>query len=111
MMRRSKYSWGKPMSQWYSKALGDGVEAFAPTGQIQEAFLPLFAASGQPTDMAVFSRYDLEANVVTVYFSPGAAKLAAMFSATPCEKPKYENRLALLVGDQRCIQLFFGSGG
>ena len=34
------------MNQWYSKDLGDGVAAFAPTSQIQEAFLPLFAAAG-----------------------------------------------------------------
>lgn len=97
------------MSQWYSKELGDGVSAFAPTGQIQEAFLPLFAAAGQPTDMAVFSRYDLEKNIVTVYFSPGASALAKMFGASPCEKPKKEGRLSLVVGDQRCLELFYPS--
>lgn len=97
------------MSQWYSKSLGDGVAAFAPTSQIQEAFLPLFTAVGQPIDMAVFSRYDLEKNIVTVYFTPGATALAEMFGATPCEKPKREGRLSLLVGDQRCLPLFYPS--
>lgn len=97
------------MTQWYSKDLGDGIDANAPSGQIQDAFLPLFAAAGQPTDMAVFSRYDLEKNIVTVYFSPGASALAKMFCATPCEKPKKEGRLSLLVGDQRCLKLFFPS--
>jgi len=97
------------MTQWYSKDLGDGVAAFAPTSQIQEAFLPLFAAAGQPTDMAVFSRYDLEKNIVTVYFAPGASALAKMFEASPCEKPKKEGRLSLLVGDQRCLELFYPS--
>lgn len=97
------------MTQWYSKDLGDGIDANAPSGQIQEAFLPLFAAAGQPTDMAVFSRYDLKKNVVTVYFAPGAAALAKIFDAKPCEKPKNEGRLSLLVGDQRCFELFYPS--
>jgi hypothetical protein len=92
------------MTQWYSKDLGDGVSAFAPSGQIKEAFLPLFATAGQPTNMAVFSRYDLEKNIVTIYFSPGAAALAEMFGAAPCEKPKKEGRLSLLVGDRRCLE-------
>ena len=97
------------MTQWYSKDLGDGIDANAPSSQIQEAFRPLFAATGQPTDMAVFSWYDLEKNMVTVYFSPGASALAKMFGATPCEKPKKEGRLSLLVGDQRCLELFYPS--
>jgi len=95
------------MNQWYSKELGDGVEANAPSHEIQEAFFPLFAASGNKTDMAVFSRYDLEKNLVTVYFSPGASVLAKMFGAQICEKPIKENGLGLLVGDQRCLQLFY----
>lgn len=97
------------MTQWYSKDIGDGVAAFAPSDQIQKAFLPLFVAAGQPTNMAVFSRYDLEKNIVTVYFSPGAAALAETFGARPCEKPKKEGRLSLLVGDQRCLDLFYPS--
>jgi hypothetical protein len=94
------------MTQWYSKDVGDGIAASAPSDQIQEAFLPFFTAAGQPTDMAVFSRYDLEKNMVTVYFSPGASALAKMFGATPCEKPKNEGRLSLLVGDRRYLELF-----
>lgn len=97
------------MAQWFSKDIGDGVAAFAPSGQIQKAFLPLFAAAGQPNDMAVFSRHDLERNMVTVYFSPGAAVLAKMFGAVPCDKPKKDDRLGLLVGDQRCLQLLYPS--
>ena len=97
------------MLQWFSKDLGDGVAAFAPSSEIQKAFLPVFAAAGQPTNMAVFSLYDLEKNMVTVYFSPGAAALAEMFGATPCEKPKREGGLSLLVGDQRCLELFYPS--
>ncbi len=55
--------------------------------------------------MAVFSRYDLEKNIVTVYFSPGASALAKMFGAAPCEKPKKEGRLSLLVGDLLSIRV------
>jgi hypothetical protein len=56
--------------------------------------------------MAVFSRYDLAANLVTVYFSPGAEVLAKAFGAQPSAKPNSE-RLTLLVGDARAWDLFF----
>jgi hypothetical protein len=59
--------------------------------------------------MAVFSWYDLEKNLVTVYFSPGASALAKMFGATPCEKPKKDGCVSLLVGDQYCMELFYPS--
>jgi hypothetical protein len=95
------------MTQWFSKELGNGVEANAPSTQIQQAFVPLFAVHGHPIDMAVFSRHDLEKNIVTAYFSPGAEDLAKVFNAKKCEKPKKEGNLSLLVGDQRCIELFY----
>lgn len=95
------------MTQWYSKVLGNGVEAMAPTRAIQDAFIPLFAACGQPTDMAVFARY--ENGIDTVYFSPGASGLAEKFGAKECEKPKNENHLSLIVGDARCWELFYPS--
>lgn len=95
------------MTQWHSKEIGDGIEAAAPRYQIQEAFAPIFAAAGCPMNMAVFSRYDTEKNIVTVYFSPGAEVLAKTFGASPCEKPKKEEGFGLLVGDQRAVQLFY----
>ena len=67
------------MDTWRSKTLGDGKAAFAPSRRIQEMFLPMFAACGQPSDMAVFTRYDVDA--VTAYFSPRASKLATRFVA------------------------------
>lgn len=94
------------MSEWYSKELGDGVQAFAPTMQILEAFLPASVTAGQPIYMAIFSRYDLETNIITVYFSPAAASLAKIFNATPCKKPSFE-RLGLLVGDQQSVGVLF----
>jgi hypothetical protein len=92
------------METWRCKALGSGAAAFAPSRRIQEMFLPLFTASGQPSDMAVFTRS--EANQLTVYFSPRASRLATLFGATPCEKPPGE-RIGLLVGDARCWTIFF----
>jgi len=92
------------MESWHCKALGSGAAASAPSRRIQEMFAPLFAASGQPSDMAVFTRH--EANQVTAYFSPRAARLATFFRATPCDKPPGE-RIGLLVGDARCWSIFF----
>ena len=97
------------MTQWYSKDLGDGIDANAPSKQIRETFLPLFAAAGCPMDMAVISHYGLEKNVVTVYFSPGASALAKAFGAVPCEKPKKVEGFKLLVGDNRATKCFYPS--
>jgi hypothetical protein len=94
------------MEKWHSKALGDGVAAFAPSMRLQEMFLPMFVASGQPSHMAVFSHHDRQANVVTAYFSPGAVRLAAFFDAQPCDKPSSEG-IGLLVGDARCWEIYF----
>lgn len=95
------------MSTWYCKDLGDGVVAFGPSSQIQEAFLALAQAGGPSSDLAVFSRNDLRTNVVTVYFTPSASVLASAFGATPCEKPSPEGKLSLLVGDARSWEIHF----
>ncbi len=92
------------MDTWHCKALGSGVAASAPSRRIQEMFLPMFAASGQPSDMAVFTRY--EASELTAYFSPRASRLATFFGAKPCEKPS-SARIGLLVGNARCWAIFF----
>jgi len=92
------------MDTWRCKTLGNGVAAFAPSRRIQEMFLPMFAANGQPSDMAVFTCY--QANEVTAYFSPRASRLATFFGAKPCEKPP-SDRIGLLVGDAGCWAIFF----
>ena len=56
--------------------------------------------------MAVFSRHDVEKNVITVYFSPSAFELATMFNGKPCDKPPREG-LSLLGGDQRSWENFY----
>ena len=94
------------METWYCKTLGNGVAAVAPSRRIQEMFLPLFAASGQPASMAVFSRHDRKANKLTAYFSPRASRLAELCDAVPCDKPSSEG-IGLLVGDARSWEIFF----
>ncbi len=99
------------METWYSKTLGDGVAAFGPSNKIQEAFLALAEArarSGQDySNIAVFSRYDLRENVVTVYFTPNAELLARAFDAEECEKPTPEPGFGLLVGDANSWSTYF----
>ncbi|MGH6753638.1 MAG: hypothetical protein ACREDP_15870, partial [Bradyrhizobium sp.] len=90
---------------WFSLELGDGVEAFAPTRKMQDAFMAAFKTQGVG-EMALFSRYDTRANVVTAYFSPAAKLLAESFGAKPCEKPSITG-LGLLAGDARCWEWFF----
>ncbi len=94
------------MSTWYSVDLGDGVEAFDPTSKIEEVFFSLFAVAGCPKDMAVFSKYPTETNIVTVYFTPSAHLVAKLFNAAPCEKPSTDG-IGLLAGDANALTVFF----
>ncbi len=98
------------MNTWQSVELGNGIEAYKPSLQIQEIFTPLFVAAGCTHDMAVFSRYDHEKNIVTAYFSPSAQEIAQIFNATTCEKPSPPG-LALLIGDVHCWQVLFPEKG
>ena len=98
------------METWYCKTLGDGARASAPSLRIQQLFPPLYAASGQPSGMAVFARHDRKANRVTAYFSPRAAELAGLFGAEPCAKPPSDG-IGLLVGDARSWAIFFPDRG
>ena len=90
------------METWYRKRLGDEAAAL----RIQKMFSPIFAASGRPAAMAVFSRHDRKANRVTAYFSPRAVELAALFGASPCDKPPSEG-IGLLVGAPSCWEIHF----
>jgi hypothetical protein len=97
------------MGDWYSKVLGDGIVSTALLAQIEEAFLNLSAASGNPADMAVFTRHDSDGHLqceVTAYFSAAAAEVARIFAAEPCVRPA-RNGLDLLAGDPRCWSVLF----
>jgi len=93
---------------WTSVALGDGLDANAPSAKIQQAFQAAAVAGASTPGMAVFSFYDLGANVVTAYFSPAAAFIGAAFGAKPCPRPVDREGFSLLVGDARSRSLLFG---
>lgn len=92
---------------WYSLALGDGVDALAPTHKIQDAYMAWALTTKLPGDCAVFSFYDLRANVVTTYFSPSAAPLAVAFGAKPCASPENREGFGMLVGSADAWELLF----
>ena len=97
------------MSTWFYKQLGDAIMAAQPSDQIREAFLPIFAAAGNPEDMAIFTRNDSEDRLhceVFVYFSPAASRVAKLFDAATCEKPLREG-LDLLAGNSSCWSTLF----
>lgn len=89
---------GSVMTQWYSKVLGGGVAARIPSQKIHLSYLSHAIAHGQESGAAVFCRMDLHDNLVTAYFTPEAANLAAQFGAAPCAKPERVGRLSLLAG-------------
>lgn len=83
--------------------LGDGVQAFHPTSQIQEAVYNVMKAeaiTGKKHDVGVaaFSKYDLRANEVTVWFPPQLESVARKFGAAPCEKPTSSAGFSMIVG-------------
>lgn len=98
------------MGTWHSKAVGDGVAAFQPAMQLHQVFFSMATASGGiPANAAVFSHYDLHANMVTWYFTPEATSLAEISGATPCDKPTPSEGFGLLVGDVRSWNTHFPS--
>lgn len=97
------------MKSWHFLDLGDAIMAAQPSDKIREAFLPLFDAAKNPTDMAIFTRNDSESRLhceVSVYFSPAATEVAKAFDAKPCERP-LKNGLDLLAGDKNCWSILF----
>jgi hypothetical protein len=99
------------MNNWYSLSLGDGMTA--ATGEIENAFSPLYAAAGKPPEMAVFTRPESEGRLhceVIAYFSPAAAAVATAFDAEPCPKP-VRTGLGLLAGDERSWSVLFPENG
>lgn len=99
------------MDSWYSKDLGDGMMAVAPSAEIAEAFLRFFNEAGEPPDMAVFTRLESEGRLhceMTAYFSPAAHVLAQAFDAQPCAKPARAG-LGLLAGNETAWSMLFSN--
>ena len=87
------------MASWYSKRMGGGVAAFGATNKVTEAFTALARNHSVSADAAIFSRYDVATNAVTIYFSPSADVMATALGASPCSKPTPDPALVLVVGD------------
>jgi hypothetical protein len=88
------------MGGWSSKDLGDGLLAWQPLQEIEDAFAARRAVGGGANEMAVFVRHTTQAGLhcrVMVYFSPAAAALGEAFGASPCERPSAAG-LDLLAG-------------
>jgi hypothetical protein len=92
---------------WYSKDMGDGVESYAPSQRLFDAFTAFAAAGNIPRGIGVFSNYDLRRNVVTWYFSPETEALAKAFGASPCPKPTPVRGFGLLVGSAFSWEVHF----
>lgn len=93
------------METWYSVELGDGIKAYALTNEIQNAFWPVYISSGSPKDMGVYSNYDLDKIIVTIYFTPAAKMLAETFKAKPCKEPSSE-KLSFIAGPGTCLDFW-----
>jgi hypothetical protein len=100
------------MKPWFCVSLGDGMLAPMPSAEIEEAFLKVFRAAGNPPEMAVFTRPESEGRLhceVMAYFSPAAQDVAMAFDAEPCEKPARAG-LGLLAGTEECWPVLFEEG-
>ena len=96
-------------SLWHSLPLGDGIMAQEPLEEIRQAFLAIFEQTGNPLDMAVFTRLESEGRLhceVIAYFSPATSGLANEFDAEPCERPA-RGGLGLLAGSDMCWPILF----
>ena len=80
--------------RWYKIALTAGQSAQREASRLQGQFEKAFMAVGGPKDAAIFSSTPLRdetAEIIELYFSPKAYKLAKLFlkeySGQFCEKP------------------------
>jgi hypothetical protein len=71
------------------------------------AYGQAYLNAGSPEDMAVVSRYDLEPNIVTAYFSPIAIRLAETLGAKRVDKPVRDEHLSLLVSSANSFDIHF----
>jgi len=95
------------MTTWYSLEVGNEEAAAKTMKRVMDAFMPKYIGAGRPLSMAIFSSTNQKDNAVTLYFSPKAVSLAMQFGANACDDIFVNKDLALLVGDQKCIELLF----
>jgi len=92
---------------WFLKELGGGPQTYAPTNQLREAFWHFYRSNHCAVEIAMFSRYDLAKNMVTVYLSPAAKTFAMPASFVPCDRPLWDADLSLIGGDAQCLEVLF----
>ena len=95
------------METWYSIEIADSDAAKTTMKRVMDAFMPKYIGAGRPLDMAIFSSHNADLNSWTLYFSPKAASLAMRFGASPCVNEFVDLDLALLVGDERSMDILF----
>lgn len=100
------------MKSWYCCSLGDAMLADAALDEMKTRTLTAYAEAPNLNDWAVYYRHESEGRLhceLVVYFSPRAAHLAGLLSASICVKPGRQG-LSLLVGDvSSWARLFPGS--
>jgi hypothetical protein len=95
------------MGTWRRLILHDGIHGFGQTDELRDAFIEAFLEAGEPAEMAVFRRHDVEKGVTILLFSPGAARFAERWYAAPCDRPDTSRGLALLLGDESAWAVYF----
>lgn len=87
------------MNHWFVIALGDAMFADSMLFRLESQLKAIYAASGQPENMAAFYRHEsggLHCEVF-VYLTPSFAKHADQLGAIRCDPPEFTG-LSLLVG-------------
>ena len=89
------------MHHWHSLPLGDALTAHLALERIRESFETCYPPADRPAGAAVYVRHESMGGLhceVIVFFSPGAASLARVFNAAPCNDPPTD-QLERLTGD------------
>ena len=93
---------------WYKVTLSADDVQLGKQKEIMDQFLHLFEAAGFPKEMALFSSWFLQDNIVELYFSSYVFKplqtLIKLYSGVRCEKPTKDN-VSLLVGHDESWKL------
>jgi hypothetical protein len=92
------------MKTWYAKRIGNTRTGFGALNEIQQLFLTCYMASGQSSGVAVFVKYNIDMDEVTVFLTPESTSLADKLGATACEAPV--PGIILVVGDRRAYEKY-----
>ena len=94
------------MKNWFSKELP--AQPTTPFKNLDDAFRGLCAdQGGRANGAAVFGQRGAIGDVVTLFFSPEAKRLAQTVGAEPCAKPTPQQRWSLDIGDGQSWEIHF----